>query len=44
MFKTDRGKQIILSGWRPAGIVDAVKDARATVTDILDPFAALTLQ
>ena len=43
MFKTDRGKQIILNGWRAAGIVDAVKDARATVTDILDPFAALTL-
>ena len=43
MFKTDRGKQIILNGWRAAGIVDAVKDARTTVTDILDPFAELTL-
>ena len=43
MFKTVRGRQIIHNGWKAAGLVDAVKDARATVADILDPFAALSL-
>lgn len=42
-FATPQGKLIIANGWRAAGITDAVKDARATVSDILDPFAALSI-
>ena len=36
-------KLITANSWRAAGITDAVKDARATVSDILDPFAALRI-
>ena len=42
-FATPRGKMIIANGWRAAGITNAVKDARTTVSDLLDPFAALSI-
>ena len=39
------GKLIIDNGWnwKAAGITEAVRDARATVSDIIDPFAALAI-
>ena len=37
------GKLIIENGWKAAGITEAVRDARATVSDIIDPFAALAI-
>ena len=43
LFATSRGKLITANGFRAAGITDAAKDARATVSDIIDPFAALTI-
>ena len=43
LFATPQGKLITANGWRAAGITNAVKDARATVSDILDPFAALSI-
>ena len=42
-FATPRGKMIIENGWRAAEITNAVKDARATVSELLDPFAALSI-
>ena len=37
LFETDHGRQIIANGWRAAGITEAVRDARSTVADIIDP-------
>ncbi len=42
-FATPRGKMIIANGWRAAGITNAVQDGRATVPDLLGPFAALSI-
>ena len=39
-LRKEQGKQIILSGWRAAGITEAIKKARSTgVVPSLDPFA-----
>ena len=39
-FKTDEGKKIILSGWRAAGITEALKKARQSNTvPSLNPYA-----
>ena len=43
LFATSRGKLITANSWRAAGIIDAVREARATVSDIIDPFAALSI-
>ena len=42
-FETPRGQLITANGWKAAGITDAVKDARATVEDCVDQFAAMTI-
>ena len=40
-LRKEQGKQIILSGWRAAGITEAIKKARSTgVVPSLDPFAS----
>jgi len=43
LLKTDKGKQIIRSGWKGAGIIKAVHDARNinTAADLADPFSRL---
>ena len=35
---TEKGKSIILSGWRSAGITDAVKNARSGEISSLNPY------
>ena len=35
---TEKGKSVILSGWRSAGIVDAVKNARSGEIPSLNPY------
>ena len=37
-FATEKEKSIILSGWRSAGIVDAVKNARSGEIPSLNPY------
>ena len=36
-FKTDKGKQIVLSGWKAAGILDISAD------ELIDPFSRLAI-
>ena len=42
-FNSDKGKRIMGSGWRAAGIIDALKNARSdsVVNDLVDPFASM---
>ena len=43
-FKSPEGKNIIMSGWRAAGMTEALRDARDNSVDsLLDPFADLCL-
>ena len=43
-FNSDPGRKIILSGWRGAGITDAVKKCRdKSVQSLLDPFVRLSI-
>ena len=44
-FDSDSGKSNIMSGWRGAGIVDAISKCRDnSLSSILDPFERLSLQ
>ena len=43
-FDSDSGKSNIMSGWRGAGIVDAISKCRDnSLSSILDPFERLSL-
>ena len=43
-FKSEEGKNIIASGWRAAGITEAVKKCREeNYESLLNPFSSLTI-
>ncbi len=44
-FGTPEGQKIISSGWRGAGITEAVRKSRSNwpIVDLVDPFKDLTL-
>ena len=44
-FHSDKGKRTMESGWRAAGIIDALKNARSdsVVNDLVDPFTSMAI-